>query len=117
MARVVPFASAVRPDREENTRYPLFPEVAAHIDVIANELFDATTTLVEGKQLFVQLQGMISPEALRILNRFYETLLTHEEKFEHAAYLVGLQAATGRLKLAAALLSERRGDPSSHPAT
>ena len=115
MARIVPFVSAGRSGGDQSTRYPRFPEVAAHIDVIANELFDAASTLREGKQLFAELQGMLSPEALRLLNRFYETLVSHEEKFEHAAYLVGLQAATGRVKLAAALLTERQIERTSDP--
>jgi hypothetical protein len=113
MARIVPFASGIRFPQAETTRYPRFAEVAAHIDVVASELFDARTTLQEGKQLFTELQGMISSQALGVLNRFYDTLVKHEEKFEHAAYLVGLQAATGRVQLAAALLSEREEDRSS----
>jgi hypothetical protein len=117
MARIVPFASAVNRGRQEDTRYPRLSEVAAHIDVIANELFDAKNTLNEGRELFAQLKDMISPEALGVLNRFYETLLAHEEKFEHAAYLVGLQAATGGVNLAAALLGERRGDKAREPLT
>jgi hypothetical protein len=58
---------------------------------------------------------MISSEALEVLNRFYDTVVAHEEKFEHAAYVVGLQAATGRLKLARKLVSERNGDTSFGP--
>jgi hypothetical protein len=112
MARIVPFQSGVRPGRDGDTRYPRFAEVAAQIDVVANELFDATRTLMEGKRLFAELQGMISPQALEVLIRFYDTLVTHEEKYEHAAYLVGLQGATGRIKVAAALLSQRLSDTS-----
>jgi hypothetical protein len=97
--------------RSFRVRHPV-PPGGAHIDVVASELFDARTTLQEGKQLFSELQGMISSEALAVLNRFYETLVKHEEKFEHAAYLVGLQAATGRVQLAAALLTEREEDRS-----
>jgi hypothetical protein len=115
MARIVPFVSVAPRDRQEDSRFPRFREVAAHIDVIANELFDAKSTLNEGRELFAHLKGMISSEALGVLNRFYETLLIHEEKFEHAAYLVGLQAATGRVKLPAALLSERRIDTLLEP--
>ena len=112
MARIVPFQSGVRLGRDADTRYPRFAEVTAQIDVVANELFDATRTLMEGKRLFEELKGMISSQALEVLNRFYDTLVTHEEKYEHAAYLVGLQGATGRIKLAAALLSERHPDTS-----
>jgi hypothetical protein len=50
-----------------------------------------------------------------VLNRFYDAVVAHEEKFEHAAYVVGLQAGTGRLKLAAKLVSERNGDTSFGP--
>ena len=112
MARIVPFQPGVPPGREGDTRYPRFAEVAAQIDVVANELFDATRTLMEGRRLFVELKGMISSQALEVLNRFYDTLVTHEEKYEHAAYLVGLQGATGRVNLAAALLSERHREAS-----
>jgi hypothetical protein len=115
MARIVPFASTLRSGQREGTRYPRFEEVSSQIDVIADELFDAPNTLAAGRQLFLQLQGMISPEALAVLNQLYETLLTHEEKFEHAAYLVGLQAATGGVKVPAPLLNERRADAGSDP--
>jgi hypothetical protein len=113
MARIVAFEPRTR--REGDTRYPRFEEVAAHIDRVAGELFDATRTLMEGRRLHAELRGMISSEALELLNRFYETFVTHEEKFEHAAYVVGLQAATGRLSLATKLVSERNGDISFEP--
>jgi hypothetical protein len=115
MARVVPFESGTRARREGETRYPRFREVAAHVDSVAGELFDVTRTLMEGKRLHAELRGMISFEALEVLNRFYDTLVTHEEQFEHAAYVVGLQAATGRLKLAGKLVSERKSDTSFDP--
>jgi hypothetical protein len=115
MARIVPFESGTRARRKGETRYPRFGEVAAHIDSVAGKLFDATRTLMEGKRLHTELRGMISSEALEVLNRFYDTVVAHEEKFEHAAYVVGLQAATGRLKLAGKLVSERNGDPSFGP--
>lgn len=112
MARIVPFESGLRARRERDTRYPRFSEVATHIDRVASELFDGTCTLVEGRQLYAQLREMISSEALAVLNRFYETLIAHEEQFEHAAYVVGLQAGTGHLMLASRLISERHGEAS-----
>jgi triphosphoribosyl-dephospho-CoA synthetase len=110
MARVVSFESGTRARRGGETRYPRFGEVAAHIDRVAGELFDATRTLLEGKRLYAELRDMISSDALELLNRFNDTLVVHEEKFEHAAYVVGLQAATRRLKLASNLVGERKGD-------
>jgi hypothetical protein len=63
----------------------------------------------------VDLRDLISSEALEVLNRFHETLIAHEEQFEHAAYVVGLQAGTGHLTLATRLMSERHGEASLGP--
>ena len=115
MARIVPFESGLRARREGDTRYPRFSEVAAHVDRVASELVDGTRTLMEGQRLYAELRDMISSEALEVLNRFYETLIAHEEQFEHAAYVVGLQAGTGRLTLATRLISQRHGEASLGP--
>jgi len=108
--RVVPFEPRLPARQEGDTRYPRFSEVATHIDSVAFELFDGTGTLAAGQQLYAQLREMISAEALELLDRFYETMIAYEEQFEHAAYVVGLQAGTGHLALARRLISERHGE-------
>ena len=115
MARIVPFESGPRARREGDTRYPRFSEVGAHIDRVASELVDGTRMLMEGQRLYAELRDMISSEALEVLNRFYETLIAHEEQFEHAAYVVGLQAGTGQLPIATRLISQRHDEASLGP--
>lgn len=88
-------------------RYPRFVEVTAHITHMAEELMDAKGSLAEGALLYGQLEERLAPETRELLAKFYEATIAHEEKFEHAAYLVGLLAGSGQLFEDHAFLDER----------
>jgi hypothetical protein len=90
-------------------RYPRVSEVTAHISHIADELLGAPTSLEEGAKLYRQLEGRLTPEDRQLLAKFYEVTIAHEEKFEHAAYLVGLLAGSGQLPEKVMFLDERMG--------
>lgn len=92
-------------------RYPRFAEVTARITHIADELLGAPLSLAHGAELFRQLQGRLAPSDGEQLATFYEAIIAHEEKFEHAAYLVGLLVGSGQMPDKAVFLDERlRGE-------
>jgi hypothetical protein len=106
MGRVLPFT---RPhNATPQARYPRFVEVTAHISHIADELFGADASLKDGATLYGQLEERVPPEHRELLAKFYEATIAHEEKFEHAAYLVGLLAGSGQLLDKVLFLDERQ---------
>jgi hypothetical protein len=114
MGRVLPFT---RPHNATTAqaRYPRFVEVTAHISHVADQLFGAEASLGEGAKLYGELEDRIAPEHRELLARFYEATIAHEEKFEHAAYLVGLLAGSGQLHEKIVFLDERH--PTENPLT
>jgi hypothetical protein len=106
MGRVLRFT---RPHNATTTqaRYPRVSEVTAHISHVADELLGAPQSLEEGARLYRQLEGRLAKEERDLLAKFYEATIAHEEKFEHAAYLVGLLAGSGQLAENVVFLDER----------
>jgi hypothetical protein len=106
MGRVLPFT---RPHNASTpqARYPRFTEVAAHIDQIADEVFGTAISLEQGANLYGQVEERLAADDRELLAKLYEATLAHEEKFEHAAYLVGLMAGSGQLPKKVAFLDQR----------
>ncbi len=106
MGRVLPFT---RPHNASTpqARYPRFSEVTAHIAHIADEVFGTTTSLEQGANLYGEVEQRLAVEDREWLAKLYEATIAHEEKFEHAAYLVGLMAASGQLPSGVAFLDQR----------
>ena len=106
MGRVLRFTRPHNSPAPE-ARYPRFAEVTAHIAHIADEVFDAPRSLEHGAKLYGELEDHIAAEQRELLAKVYEATLAHEEKFEHAAYLVGLMAGSGQLPQRVAFLDQR----------
>ena len=53
----------------------------------------------------------MAPDDRPLLRELYTAITAHQEKFERAAYLVGLRAATGRLEGLPPLKDDRRDGP------
>lgn len=113
MGRVLHFTRPHNAPTPE-ARYPRFTEVNARISHLADEFFDAPNTLQEGVKIYRDLEGRLPPAEREQLARFYKLIISHEEKFEHAAYLVGLLAGSGQLFDTSVFLDERstRGEQS-----
>ena len=77
------------------------------IDHVATDMFDTAASLEEGTRLYRELEQRIADSDRELLAHVYEAMLAHEEKFKHAAYLVGLQAGSGQLHLAVTLHNQR----------
>jgi hypothetical protein len=88
-------------------RYPRFTEVTAYITRLADELFAAPTSLEAGIQIYRDLQGRLAPVDRERLATIYDAIVAHEEKFEQAAYIVGLLAGSGQLLEIGPFLNER----------
>ena len=97
MARVIQFEPNHAPPMPGSRRYPRFDEVQAEIDTTAVTRLGATAALGEACRLLQRLRDVPSPEVRELVNRLDDVLLTVRKQHEHAAYLVGLKAATWRL--------------------
>jgi hypothetical protein len=106
MGRVLRFTRPHNAPTPE-ARYPRFTEVTAHISHLADEFFGAPRTLEEGVRIYRDLEQRLSPPEREQLARFYRAIIEHEEKFEHAAYLVGLLAGSGQLLEGSVFVDER----------
>jgi hypothetical protein len=78
-------------------RYPRFTELTAHVDHLADQVFGTASSLEQGAQLYGELERRLAADDRELLAKLYGATLAHEEKFEHAAYLVGLLAGSGQL--------------------
>lgn len=94
-------------------RYPRFTEVTAHISHLADQNFEATSSLQEGKAIYHELEQRLAPADREQLKKFYDVIVKHEEKYEHAAYLVGLAAGSGQLLDTLVFTDERRASGES----
>jgi hypothetical protein len=92
-------------------RFPRFDEIDGHVDAQAARLFDAEASLARNRELFARVESRLAPEDRPLVRELYEAITSHQEKFERAAYLVGLRAATGRLEGLPPLKDDRKDDP------
>jgi len=108
MARIIRFEPQhVRPV-PGTRRYPRFDEVQGEIETTAVVRLGAAAGLGEACRLLQRLRDSATPETRHLLNRLDDVLLTTRKQYEHAAYLVGLKAATWRLEHPPAELSDDR---------
>jgi hypothetical protein len=115
MARIIRFEpNQVRPS-PGSRRYPRFDEVQGEIETTAVVRLGAAVALGEACRLFQRLREGASPEVRDLLNRLDEVLLTARKQHEHAAYLVGLKAATFRLDHPPSTLADDRSAPLGEP--
>jgi hypothetical protein len=117
LARVIRFDPTYQPADLPWGRFPRFEEVGALVDAQAAKLFDSARSLAIGSELYARLEARLSPDDRPLLRELYEAICSHQEHYEHAAYLVGLRAGAGRLEgLPPVLPDERRLNDEPEPA-
>lgn len=110
MARIITFDPSSVRTLPGQRRYPRFDEVQTEIEHIAIVRLGAATGLGEACHLFQRLREVASPEVRDLINRLDDVLVTVRKQHEHAAYLAGLKAATGRLERQPTVLTDDRND-------
>jgi hypothetical protein len=111
VARVIQFDPKFHAGDPAWERYPRFDEIGGHIDAQAGKLFDSEASLAKNRELYGRLEARLAPEDRPLLRDLYAAITSHSEKFERAAYLVGLRAATGKLEGLPPLKDDRRDGP------
>jgi hypothetical protein len=111
VARVIRFDPTQRPDLRWE-RFPRFDEVGAQIDAQASRLFDSDRAMQAKRELYARVELRLAPDDRPLLRELYQAITSHHEHYEHAAYLVGLRAASGQLEgLPPVLTDDRSDDP------
>ena len=113
MARVIQFDPTLHGGDNAWERFPRFEEIDGHVDAQASKLFDSEASLARNRDLYARLEARLAPDDRPLLRDLYAAITAHQEKFERAAYLVGLRAATGRLDGLPPLKDDRRDGPES----
>jgi len=111
VARVIQFDPKFHGGDPAMERYPRFEEVDGHVDAQATKLFDSEASLARNRELYARLEARLGVEDRPLLRELYTAITAHFEKFERAAYLVGLRAAAGRLEGLPPLKDDRRDGP------
>lgn len=112
MARVIRFDPSFQPGEFQGERYPRFEEIGAQVDAQAAKLFDSEASLARNRELYARVEARLAADDRPLLRELYEAITSHQEKYERAAYLVGLRAGTGHLEgLPPVLKDDRLGDP------
>jgi hypothetical protein len=114
MADILRFVPA-RPAGNPNwRRFPRFDEVGAQIDAQASRIFDTQASLARGGELYARVEQRLAPDDRELLRELYQAITRHHERYEHAAYLVGLQAGAGQLPGLPPVLTDDRS-PDDEP--
>jgi hypothetical protein len=108
MGDIIRFDPLGPPGNPNWRRFPRFDEVGAQIDAQAGKIFDTRASLSRGSDLYARVEQKLSPSDRGLLRDLYEAITRHHERFEHAAYLVGLQAGTGKLQGLPPMLDDDR---------
>jgi len=111
VARVIRFDPKFQGGDPAWERYPRFDEIGSHVDAQAAKLFDSEASLARNRELYARLEARLAPEDRPLLRDLYAAITAHGEKFERAAYLVGLRAGTGKLEGLPPLRDDRRDGP------
>src|SRR5690606_28758603 len=74
------------------------------------KLVDVTASMAAYQELYARVEQRLRPEDRPLLRELFEAISRHHERYEHAAYLVGLRAGAGRLSGLPALTDDRSGD-------
>ena len=117
MADVIRFTRSepLRPPNSQWRRFPRFDEVGAQIDAQAGKLFDVTSSLSRSTDLYTRVEQRLRPEERPLLRDLYEALTEHHERYERAAYIVGLQAGAGQLSGVPPVLEDDRSPDDDAP--
>jgi hypothetical protein len=100
MAEVIRFTRSTPTQPASNTRwrrFPRFEEVGQQIDAQANKLLDVAGSQARYTELYARVEHRLREDDRPLLRDLFEAITRHHERFEHAAYLVGLQAGNGTL--------------------
>jgi hypothetical protein len=108
MGDILRFEPLGQPENPNWKRFPRFDEVGAQIDVQAGRIFDTVTSLARGSELYARVEQRLRTEDRALLRELYEAITRHYERYEHAAYLVGLQAGAGKLQGLPPILDDDR---------
>ena len=111
MADILRFDPLGPPSNPNWRRFPRFEEVGAQIDAQANRIFDTGASLDRGSTLYARVEQKLRPEDHALLRELYEAITQHHERYEHAAYVVGLHAGAGRLQGLSPVLDDDRTPP------
>ena len=93
MADILRFDPLGPPTNPNWRRFPRFEEVGAQIDAQANRIFDTRASLTVAAMLYARVEQKLPAEDHGLLRDLYEAITLHHERYEHAAYLVGLRPA------------------------
>lgn len=118
MAEIIRFTRAdpIQPSGHSSwRRFPRFEEVGAQIDAQAGKIFDSGVSLDRQRDLYARVEQRLRPEDRDLLRELYEAITGHHERYEHAAYLVGLYAGTGRLPGLSSPLDDERSPDDDEP--
>jgi hypothetical protein len=96
-------------------RFPRFDEVGAQIDVQAARLLDPGMSLERQRELYARVEQRLRPEDRELLRELYEAITRHHERYEHAAYVVGLHAGSGQLQGMPTELDDDRSPDDDEP--
>lgn len=113
MADVIRFARSAptQPVGDSNwRRFPRFDEVGQQIDAQANKLLDVAGSQAHYTELYARVEQRLRADDRPLLRELFEAITRHHERFEHAAYVVGLQAGNGTLPGLPPLLDDDRAD-------
>ncbi len=108
MADIIRFEPLGPPGNADWRRFPRFDEVGAQIDVQASKIFDTEASLARLSELYARAEQRLRPDDRPLLRELYEAATRHHERYEHAAYLVGLRAGAGRLEGLPPVLDDQR---------
>jgi hypothetical protein len=115
VGRIIRFEQGRQPLTTPWGRFPRFEEVGAQIDAQAGRLFDSAASLERGSDLYARLEARLAPQDRPLLRELYEAVTSHHERYEHAAYLVGLRAGSGKLDGLPPVLPDDRGPGADEP--
>lgn len=91
-------------------RFPRFEEVGQQIDAQAQKLLDVKGSQARYTELFARVEQRLREDDRPLLRELFEAITRHHERFEHAAYLVGLKAGNGTLAGLPPVLADDRTD-------
>jgi hypothetical protein len=91
-------------------RFPRFEEVGQQIDAQAQRLLDVAGSQARYTELYSRVEQRLREDDRPLLRDLFEAITRHHERFEHAAYIVGLQAGNGTLPGVPPVLADDRSD-------
>jgi hypothetical protein len=118
MADVIRFTRSTPSQPVANARwrrFPRFDEVGQQIDVQAKKLLDVAGSQARYTELYARVEQKLRDDDRPLLRELFEAITRHHERFEHAAYLVGLQAGNGTLPGLPPSLDDDRGPEGEEP--